>query len=196
TGGQPEVPLLVDGALYFTASIWPLDPNAQVGYLAESLDAKTGNVRWRTPLTYLPTPLAVADGAVYVACAGAATLATPAEGLVALNMSDGAYRWRDLVGSFGNVGPSSAPAVEASAVYVYARDGLMAVGTQDGAPRWKASVPIQGESLQFPVQVSGRNIYALTLNYRGHLVVVASDTGTERWRYDEPNGSVVSVVLG
>jgi outer membrane protein assembly factor BamB len=200
----PYGPLIVNGALYVVATIHPADPNGETHYVAESVDAETGKVRWQTTLQYSPAQLAVAGDSVYIACAGAASLASNVNRLIALDAGTGAMRWRDGAGPFSSSGASSLPVVNNGVVYVYtltdasaaaSGGGVMALDGRDGTHLWAAPVPIADESVDRPIQVTGGRIYALTLGFRPHLLVLATQTGAELWRYDEPHGSVTAISL-
>jgi outer membrane protein assembly factor BamB len=199
-GGVPYGPLLVNGALYFVATTQPTDPNSERQYVAESADAHTGKVRWQTPLTYLPTQLEVAGGSVYIGCAGAASLTSGVHRVIALDARTGAIRWSSGDGPFSEIGASSMPVVSDGVLYTLTDAATRALGTRvtaldarDGTTLWEASV--SNEWLDQPIVAGGR-IYALTLGYRPHLVVLTAQTGAELWRYPDQHGVAGSMVLG
>jgi outer membrane protein assembly factor BamB len=153
----------------------------------QSLDARTGAVRWDVGLypTHLPAAFNVA------VVGGAAYMAEPSA-VYALDAATGRLRWRTaLPGDDGR----SFVAVDDRAVYAGAVDGrVVALAVADGHMVWTAPF---GQAWQFGGRaigfaVSGDTVFATgfhAFSESGHLkagVVLALDrtTGRELWRFE------------
>lgn len=105
-------------------------------------------------------PVVGPEGTVYVGTA---------EGLVALEPSDGSERWR-----YDDAGAVRTPVATEDAVYVPAGTDLVAVDPADGSERWTAAVGVEAG---LPAVGSDTVVVG-----QGEAVAVAAASGEERWR--------------
>jgi outer membrane protein assembly factor BamB len=145
------------------------------------LDAKTGDVRWRTPLKLNPWGgPSIADKLVVV---GGSTipydtrLLKGAKGdVTALNLVDGSVKWRKEVKG----GIVSSVAIAGNLALATATDGkVRAFDLADGSTRWyyDAKTPFFA-----PPTVAGNTVYAGDLNGVIHALDLAG--GAVRWTFD------------
>jgi outer membrane protein assembly factor BamB len=159
--GAGGLPPAVDGRRVFTA-----DTDGAV-----ALDAVTGEVVWRSdPPSNAPSGVAVADGAVVLACGDSREGA-----LYCYERDDGSERWR-----YGAVGESYAtPVVGDGLVLVVGTDGeLHAVEVQSGERRWLYAL---GEDSFQRVSYRDGVVYATGTN-SDYCTAIDAETGEQRWR--------------
>ena len=145
--GEP----VVDGTtVYLSSEVFQTQgegqPPVESG-LVEALDGKTGAVRWRKALDFVPTMPAVQDGRVFVMASGQS-----AGHLLALSASDGSVLWDNRAvgqlarGGDTDNGETTAPVVAGSLVYASAverdPDGsadmvVTAFNMSDGSVAWR-----------------------------------------------------------
>jgi outer membrane protein assembly factor BamB len=145
------------------------------------LEAKTGELRWRTPLAVNPWGGPSVAGDLVVL--GGSTIGFEpsairgAKGTIAaFGMSDGRAKWqRDLPG-----GVVSCVALVKDMAVATATDGhVYAFDVATGEPRWRydAKAPFFA-----PVAIGGGVVYAADL--RGRVHALDLKTGTSRWTFD------------
>ena len=172
---------VVDGTVYLGMIDGNLDGGKGSAY---ALDADTGEQRWKTELTGMPTVSpAVADGTVYVG---------DTSNVHALDAETGAIRW-----SFEHPATSS-PTVVGDALYVGTGDGLYALDRNGGGVRWQFT-----EAVETVPAVADDTVYVVGERHDGEtgtdygvVFALAADAGTERWRTTVDSLSTPTVADG
>ncbi len=131
--------------------------------LVTAVDAASGSLNWsrQVPGSQFNSPPTADGGIVYVGGSGS---------LFALRASDGQILWRQPVVN----GDASAPAVDATGVYVgYACQQVYGFDRVTGAPLWHHAGPCSGGGGRTPVVAGGR-VYAREAALGGNIVLSAA----------------------
>jgi outer membrane protein assembly factor BamB len=140
--------------------------NRKIKGSVHSIDALTGTERWAITINGYPTPIAVADGAIY--------FGDDERHLFAVNAKDGKQIWKFTAS--GNVGT---PAIMDGRAFFSDRSGnLYAVDLKDGNAIWKAAKKNK--------VATALAVYNSLVYYGGEkdsLYAVDALTGEEKWVY-------------
>lgn len=173
-----------------------------------ALDTTDGSLRWRRRLPASPHYLAVRDGLIFGLTSAYDRGGEPYEGLwaitgsdepfevadfgrpysvvVALDTSDGSFRWTTDLDA--DISVSNGLAVGREAVFVGTEDGVvLALDVESGRVEWKTDLP---GSVHHPPTVASDTVYIGT---ETGLVGMNRQTGEVGWRYsteDRINTSV------
>jgi outer membrane protein assembly factor BamB len=169
-------PLLIgDGTVYFSAGAAPGHSTVKLSLYA--LDMQHGTLRWQTQQPDSAYPALVGKGVVYV---------TAADGLYALNASDGAVRWHAPVSAddklvlangvlYGTIFHDTSANQWSST--------LFAVNAADGTVLWQLALP---KNKSFTVSVAGNGVLYLSSveqKYPSSGALIALDDGKPKISY-------------
>lgn len=175
--GTPAWTATLDGAI--TGSPAALGDDlivATMGTHAYRLDAATGKQIWSTDVGGATTRSVTVDGErAYLGLGGE---------LVAIDLADGAERWRATLAATGNVGT---PTIAGELVYAATGlggepedAGVAAIDAVTGEIRWHYASPEQAV-VYTPAVVDGR---AFVLGHDGRVVAMDAATGKQLWTQD------------
>lgn len=155
-----------------------------------SLDAKTGQTQWQTPLAPAYKNGMGNGPRATPAIAGDMVFAFTGEGiLAALNLADGKPVWthnviRDMQGTVAEYGMASSPLIVGNNVVVTAGAAgaaVVAYDTKAGTVAWKSGDDAAGYSSPALLEFGGRKELVV---YTGEAAVgLAPETGRKLWRY-------------
>ncbi len=175
-----DAPVAVAGDRVLAASAY-LDHEKVGDRALYCLDARTGEVKWRTPLAHNPWGGPTVTGEVVVVGGSSIrfdpkTLAAAKGDVAAYNLADGKEIWRKEL----KAGVLSCPAVADGLAIVTATDGkVRAYEVKTGELRWH----YDGKAPFFaPPAVAGGVVYAGDL--KGVLHAVGLADGKEKWTLD------------
>ena len=183
-------PVVADGVVYTTTT--------QMTFVLFAFNAKTGNELWSAPTTYFQVWSSpdVVNGVVYVGSADYIGSQSPACGVYALNVKNGAQLWNYSSGY--SVGAS--PVVVGGVVYFVTYEGTVyALNAQNGIQLWNYTTggpvysspgPVYSGAVYSSLAVVNGVVYAGSDD--GNVYALNATSGAKLWSSTVGNGTLSS----